>query len=95
MTETVYTFKHSDDRDLSVYDLKNIQNELIYQAKKRNGKDCKIDIVIKVYAHQWLTFTSMELYKEYFDNLVRDSSKFESFSQIQYYVSVQKPKQKK
>ena len=27
MTETLYTFKNSDNRDLSVYDLKNIQNE--------------------------------------------------------------------
>ena len=37
----------------------------------------------------------MELYNEYFDNMVKDTSKFESFSQIQYYVSVQKPKNKK
>jgi hypothetical protein len=28
MTETVYSFKNLDGRDLSVYDLKNIQNEL-------------------------------------------------------------------
>ena len=33
MTETVYTFKNSDDRDLSVYDLKNIHKEL-YKLKK-------------------------------------------------------------
>ena len=38
MTETVYTFKNSDNRDLSVYDLKNIQNELYHQAKKRMVK---------------------------------------------------------
>ena len=38
MTETLYTFKNSDNRDLSVYDLKNIQNELYHQAKKRMVK---------------------------------------------------------
>ena len=54
MTETIYTFKNSDNRDLSVYE-------------KKNGKDCKIDMIIKVCAHQWLTFTSMDKYSEYFD----------------------------
>ena len=52
-------------------------------------------MTIKCLAHQWLTFTNLEKYNEYFDNMVKDTSKFESFSQIQYYVSVQKPKQKK
>ena len=94
MTETIYTFKNSDNRDLSVYDLKNIRKELIYQAKKKNGKDCKIDMVIKVCAHQWLTFTSMEKYNAYFDNMVKDASKFEQFSQIKYIVHVQKSKKK-
>ena len=95
MTETLYTFKNSDKRDLSIYDLKNIQNELYHQAKKKNGKDCIIDIVIKVYAHQWLTFTNEQKFDDYFNNLVKDSSKFKSFKEIQYYVSVQNPKQKK
>ena len=95
MTETIYTFKNSDNRDLSVYDLKNIRKELIYQAKKKNGKDCKIDMVIKCLAHQWLTFTSMDKYNSYFDNMVKDASKFEQFSQIKYIVHVQKSKQKK
>ena len=48
MTETLYTFKNSDNRDLSVYDLKNIQNELYHQAKKKNGKDCIIDITFSL-----------------------------------------------
>ena len=52
-------------------------------------------MVIKVCAHQWLTFTSMDKYSEYFDNMVKDTSKFESFSQIKYIVHVQKSKQKK
>ena len=39
MTETRYTFKNSDKRDLSIYDLKNIQNELYHQAKKKNRKN--------------------------------------------------------
>ena len=95
MTETIYTFKNSDNRDLSVYDLKNIRKELIHQAKKKNGKDCKIDMVIKCLAHQWLTFTSMDKYNSYFDNMVKDASKFEQFSQIKYIVHVQKSKQKK
>ena len=95
MTETRYTFKNSDKRDLSIYDLKNIQNELYHQAKKKNGKNCIIDITIKCLAHQWLTFTSEQKFDDYFNNLVKDTSKFESFSQIQYYVSVQNPKQKK
>ena len=92
MTETIYTFKNSDNRDLSVYDLKNIRKNLIHQAKK---KDCKIDMVIKCLAHQWLTFTSMDKYNSYFDNMVKDTSKFEQFSQIKYIVHVQKSKQKK
>ena len=92
MTETLYTFKNSDNRDLSVYDLKNIQNELYHQAKKKNGKDCIIDITIKCLCHQWLTFTNLEKYNDYFDNMVKDTNKFESFKEIQYYVSVQKPK---
>ena len=91
MTETLYTFKNSDKRDLSIYDLKNIQNELYHQAKKKN-KDCIIDIVIKVYAHQWLTFTNEAKFDDYFNNMVKDTSKFESFKEIQYYVSVQKLK---
>ena len=86
ITETVYTFKNSDNAELSVYDLKNIQNELYRRAKKKHKY---VDIVIKCLAHQWLTFTNMEKYNEYFDNMVKDTSKFESFSQIQYYVSVQ------
>jgi hypothetical protein len=92
MTETVYTFKNSDKRDLSIYDLKNIQNELYHQAKKKNGKNCIVEIVIKCLCHQWLTFTNEAKFDAYFDNMVKDTSKFESFSQIQYYVSVQKPK---
>ena len=92
ITETVYTFKNSDKRDLSIYDLKNIQNELYHQAKKKNGKNCIVDITIKCLAHQWLTFTNEAKFDAYFDNLVKDTSKFNSFSQIQYYVSVQKPK---
>jgi hypothetical protein len=55
-----------------------------------NGKDCKIDMVIKCLCHQWLTFTSMDKYNSYFDNMVKDTSKFESFSQIKYIVHVQK-----
>ena len=35
MIETIYSFKNSDDRDLSIFDLKNIQNELYHQAKKK------------------------------------------------------------
>ena len=92
MTEIVYTFKNSDKKDLSIYDLKNIQNELYHQAKKKNGKNCIVDITIKCLAHQWLTFTNEAKFDAYFDNLVKDTSKFNSFSQIQYYVSVQKPK---
>ena len=92
ITETVYTFKNSDKRDLSIYDLKNIQNELYHQAKKKNGKNCIVDITIKCLAHQWLTFTNEAKFDAYFDNLVKDTSKFNSFSQIQYYVSVQKLK---
>jgi hypothetical protein len=92
ITETVYTFKNSDKRDLSIYDLKNIQNELYHQAKKKNGKNCIVEIVIKCLCHQWLTFTNEAKFDAYFDNMVKDTSKFESFSQIQYYVSVQKPK---
>ena len=95
MTETIYTFKNSDNRDLSVYDLKNIRKELIYQAKKKNGKNCIIDITIKCLAHQWLTFTNEAKFDDYFNNMVKDTSKFESFKEIQYYVSVQNPKQKK
>ena len=95
MTETLYTFKNSDKRDLSIYDLKNIQNELYHQAKKKNGKNCIVDITIKCLAHQWLTFTNEQKFDDYFDNLVKDSSKFKSFKEIQYYVSVQNPKQKK
>ncbi len=34
ITETVYTFKNLDNRDLSVHDLKNTRKELIHQAKK-------------------------------------------------------------
>ena len=86
ITETVYTFKNSDDAELSKYDLINIQNELYRRAKKKHKH---VDIVIKCLAHQWLTFTNIEKYNEYFDNMVKDTSKFESFSQIQYYVSVQ------
>ena len=52
-------------------------------------------MVIKVCAHQWLTFTSMDKYNAYFDNMVKDASKFEQFSQIKYIVHVQKSKQKK
>jgi hypothetical protein len=93
--ETVYTFKNSDERDLSIYDLKNIQNELHHhQAKKKNCKNCKVEIVIKCLAHQWLTFTNEQKLNSYFDNMVKDTSKFESFSQIQYYVTVQKEKPK-
>jgi len=92
ITEIVYTFKNSDKKDLSIYDLKNIQNELYHQAKKKNGKNCIVDITIKCLAHQWLTFTNEAKFDAYFDNLVKDTSKFNSFSQIQYYVSVQKPK---
>ena len=92
MTEIRYTFKNSDKRDLSVYDLKNIQNELYHQAKKKNGKNCIVDITIKCLCHQWLTFTNLEKYNDYFDNMVKDTNKFESFKEIQYYVSVQKPK---
>ena len=92
ITETVYTFKNSDKRDLSIYDLKNIQNELYHQAKKKNGKNCIVEIVIKCLCHQWLTFTNEAKFDAYFDNLVKDTSKFNSFSQIQYYVSVQKLK---
>ena len=95
MTETRYTFKNSDKRDLSIYDLKNIQNELYHQAKKKNGKNCIVDITIKCLAHQWLTFTNEQKFDDYFNNMVKDTSKFESFKEIQYYVSVQKPKQKK
>ena len=92
MTETVYTFKNSDKRDLSIYDLKNIQNELYHQAKKKNGKNCIVDITIKCLCHQWLTFTNEQKFNDYFDNLVKDTSKFNSFKEIQYYVSVQKLK---
>ena len=49
-------------------------------------------MVIKVCAHQWLTFTSMDKYNAYFDNMVKDASKFEQFSQIKYIVHVQKSK---
>ena len=52
-------------------------------------------MVIKCLAHQWLTFTSMDKYNSYFDNMVKDTSKFEQFSQIKYIVHVQKSKQKK
>ena len=51
MTETIYTFKNSDNRDLSVYDLKNIRKELIYQAKKRMVKTVKLIWLLSV----WLT----------------------------------------
>ena len=64
ITETVYTFKNSDKRDLSIYDLKNIQNELYHQAKKKNGKNCIVDIVIKCLAHQWLTFTNEQKFND-------------------------------
>ena len=94
ITETIYTFKNKDNQDLSVHDLKNIRKELINQAKKKNGKDCKIDMVIKCLCHQWLTFTSMDKYNSYFDNMVKDASKFEQFSQIKYIVHVQKSKKK-
>ena len=86
ITETVYTFKNSDDAELSKYDLINIQNELYRRAKKKHKH---VDIVIKCLAHQWLTFTNEAKFDDYFDNLVKDSSKFKTFSQIQYYVSVQ------
>ncbi len=86
ITETVYTFKNSDNAELSVYDLKNIQNELYRRAKKKHKH---VDIVIKVYAHQWLTFTNEAKFHEYFDNMVKDTSKFKTFKEIQYYVSVQ------
>ena len=95
MTETLYTFKNSDKRDLSMYDLKNIQNELYHQAKKKNGKNCIIDITIKCLCHQWLTFTNEQKFDDYFNNMVKDTSKFEQFSQIKYIVHVQKSKQKK
>ena len=47
MTETIYTFKNSDNRDLSVYDLKNIRKELIHQAKKRMVKTVKLIWLLK------------------------------------------------
>jgi hypothetical protein len=86
MIETIYSFKNSDERDLSIFDLKNIQNELYHQAKK-NGKNSIVDIVIKVHAHQWMTFTTWYFdnmtFNNYFDNMVVDTSKFNSFKEIQ------------
>ena len=64
----------------------------IIRLKKKNGKDCIIDITIKCLAHQWLTFTNEGKFDDYFNNMVKDTNKFKSFKEIQYYVSVQKPK---
>ena len=54
----------------------------------------KILLLIKVHAHQWMTFTTEQKFNNYFDNMVVDTSKFNSFKEIQYYVSIQKEKPK-
>jgi hypothetical protein len=83
---TIFKFKDSKS-DLTINDLKRIQKKLQTDGDRKH-KQCNI-MLTKVYAHQWLTFTSEAKFDDYFDNAVKDSSKFKTFKEIQYYVYTQ------
>ena len=87
MTKTIISIKKRNS-ELTINDLTRIRNKILTEGNKKHKK-CEIRIT-KVEAHQWLTYSNdLTKFNSYFDNLVLDKSKFNTFKEIQFYVYTQ------
>ncbi len=81
--EQVYKITKKEG-NITQNDVKNIKKKWIEDGKKKN-KEVRIDM-IKVLSGSWVTFTSEEKFNKYFENSVKDPSKFYEFPQVQFFV---------
>jgi len=70
---------------VTINDIKRAKKHWIESGSKK-FKAISID-KIKVHAGQWLTFTTEEKFNEYFENKVKDPSKFYEFDQVLFFVN--------
>lgn len=73
--------------NVTVKDVVNIKKQWIQEGLKKH-KAVNIDM-IKVLSGKWVTFTSEEKFTEYFENKVKDPTKFYNFEQVVFYVQTQ------
>jgi hypothetical protein len=78
---------YKEKGDLTMNDVTNLKRKILNDNKKKH-KYAEIKL-IKVLAGQWMTFTSEQKYNEYFENKVKDPSKFYEFSKVDFYVDVE------
>ena len=86
LTKTIIDIQKTKS-ELTTNDLIRIRNKILKEGKKKH-KHCEIQIT-KVLSHQWFTYTNETKFNEYFNNLVLDTTKFNTFKQIQFHVYTQ------
>lgn len=86
LTKTIISIQKTKS-ELTTNDLIRLKNKILKEGKKKH-KHCEIQIT-KVLADKWSTYTNETKFNEYFNNLVLDTTKFNTFKQIQFYVYTQ------
>lgn len=82
---TEQAFKITKEKGkLTKKDVENIRKNCVKEGKKKYNA-VNVDM-IKVLSGNWMTFTSEEKFNEYFENKVKDPSKFYEFEQAIFYV---------
>jgi len=88
VTEKVISCK-KNHRKITINDVKNTRAQFMEDGLKQHGKG-KFEInLIKVNTGKWVTFTSEEKFNEYFENNVKDPTKFYEFDEVHFYVQYQ------
>lgn len=88
VTEKVIQLKKNHGK-ITINDVNNIRDKFIKDGIKQHGKD-KFNVpLIKVNAGKWVTFTSQEKFNDYFENKVKDPTKFYEFDEVHFYIQYQ------
>jgi hypothetical protein len=85
VTEKVIQLKKNHGK-ITINDINNVIAKFITDGTKQYGKDNFKISLIKVNAGKWVTFTSQEKFNDYFENKVKDPTKFYEFDEAHFYI---------
>ena len=87
-TEKVIALKKKKGK-ITVDDVVLVKKQMIEDGVKQFGKNNFKMPLIKVLAGKWVTFTSEKEFNDYFEDNVKDPSKFYEFTDVHIYVNYQ------
>jgi hypothetical protein len=84
--EQVYKITRNDG-NVTIKDIENTKKKWLESGRKKY-EAMNINM-IKVLSDRWMTFTNEKDFNEFFENKVRDPSKFNEFDRVDFYVQYQ------